>query len=82
MGLSMQEAQETQIRYLGRKIPWRRKWQPSSVFLPGESQGRRKLADYSPWGRKELDTTEQLRTRKRNKMLSGEIKGGEQLGYV
>ena len=41
-----------------RKIPWRRAWQPTPVFLPGESHEQRSLADYSPWGRKELDTTE------------------------
>ena len=41
-----------------RKIPWRRKWLPTSVFLPGESHGQRSLAGYSPWGRKELDTAE------------------------
>ena len=33
-----------------RKIPWRRDWQPISVFLPGEIHGQRSLADYSPWG--------------------------------
>ena len=43
-----------------RKIPWRRKWQPTPVFLPGKSHGWRSLAGYSPWGRKELDTTERL----------------------
>ena len=32
------------------KIPWRRKWQPTPVFLPGESHGQRRLAGYSPWG--------------------------------
>ena len=36
--------------------------QPTPVFLPGESHGQKSLADYSPWGRKELDTTEQLNT--------------------
>ena len=41
-----------------RKIPRRRKWQPTSVFLPGESHGRRSLVGYSPWGLKESDTTE------------------------
>ena len=41
-----------------RKIPWRRAWQPSLVFSPGESQVQRILAGYSPWGRKELDMTE------------------------
>ena len=37
---------------------WRRKWQPTPVFLPGESHGLRSLAGCSPWGRKESDTTE------------------------
>ena len=40
------------------KIPWRRKWQPISVFSPGESQGQRSLSGYSPWGHKESDMTE------------------------
>ena len=40
-------------------IPWRREWQPSPVFWPGESHGQRSLTGYSPWGRKELDTTEE-----------------------
>ena len=40
------------------KISWRRAWQPTPVFLPGESHGQRILADYSPWGGKESDTTE------------------------
>ena len=43
-----------------RKIPWRRKWQPTPVFLPGKFHGQRSLAGYSSWGCKELDTTEQL----------------------
>ena len=37
---------------------WRRKWQPTPVFLPGESQGRRSLVGYHLWGRTESDTTE------------------------
>jgi len=37
---------------------WRRKWQPTPVFLPGESQGRRSLLGCCLWGRTELDTTE------------------------
>ena len=37
---------------------WRRKWQPTSVFLPGESQGRGSLVGYCLWGRTESDTTE------------------------
>ena len=40
------------------RMPWRRKWQPTPVFLPRESHGQRSLVDYSPWGHKELDTTE------------------------
>ena len=35
-----------------RKIPWRRSWQPTPVFLPGEAQGERSLAGYSPWCRR------------------------------
>ena len=42
------------------KIPWRRKWKPTPVFLSGKSHGWRSLAGYSPWGRVESDTTEQL----------------------
>ena len=37
---------------------WRRKWQPTPVFLPGESQGRRSLMGCRLWGRTESDTTE------------------------
>ena len=44
------------------KIPWRRKRQPTPVLLPGKSRGQRMLEGYSPWGRKELDTTERLST--------------------
>ena len=41
-----------------RKIPWRRKWQPTLILLPGESHGQRSLAGYSPQGCKDSDTTE------------------------
>ena len=40
-----------------RKIPWRRKWQPTPVFLPGKSHRQRILAGYGPWHDKESDTT-------------------------
>ena len=43
-----------------RKIPWSRKWQLTTGFWPGEFHGQRNLVVYSPWGGKELDTTEQL----------------------
>ena len=41
-----------------RKIPWRKKWQPTPVFLPGKFHGQRSLVGYIPWGRKESDATE------------------------
>ena len=41
------------------KIPWRRAWQTTPVFLPRESHEQRSLASYGPWGRKEVDMTEQ-----------------------
>ena len=40
--------------------PWRRKWQPTPVFLPGEFHGQRTLMGYSPWVNKELYTTKRL----------------------
>ena len=36
-----------------RKIPWRRAWQPTPAFLPGDSRGQRGLVVYGPWGHKE-----------------------------
>ena len=42
------------------KIPWRRKWHPTPILLPGKSHGLRSLVGYSPWGCKESDTTERL----------------------
>ena len=44
------------------KIPWRRVWPPTPVFLPGEFHGRSSLVGYSPWGFEESDTTEWLST--------------------
>ena len=41
-----------------RKMPWKRAWQPTAVFLPGESQGQWSLVGCRLWGRSELDTTE------------------------
>ena len=52
--------QDTRVQSLVGKIPWKRKWQPTPVFLPGKSHGLRRLVGYSPWGRKESDTTGQL----------------------
>ena len=44
------------------KIPWRRAWQPTPVFLPGESHGQRSLVGYTVHGVTELDMTELLST--------------------
>ena len=51
------------------KIPWRRAWQSTPLFLPRESHGQRSLADYSPWGRKVLDMTES--TQHSDELFSG-----------
>ena len=40
-----------------RKSPWKRKWQPTPVFLPEKSHGQRSLVGYSPWGHRESDRT-------------------------
>ena len=53
-----------------RKIPWRRAWQPTPVFMPGESHGQRSLLGYSPWGHKESDTTEWLSTSMKGLLMS------------
>ena len=45
--------QETWVQSLGCGDPWRRKWQPTPVFLPGKSHGRRSLEGYSSWGHQE-----------------------------
>ena len=67
------------------KIPWRRKWQPTPVFLPGGFHGQRSLAGYTPWGHKELDTTEHthIHTTAQDSALSlprthlGSVPGGQ-----
>ena len=57
------------------KIPWRRKWQPTPVFLPGKTHGQRSLAGYSPWGCKDLDMIEQLNTHTHTHTLSYRTEG-------
>ena len=42
--------QKTQVQSLGREDPLEKEWQPTPVFLPGESRGQRSLVGYSPWG--------------------------------
>ena len=63
-----------QVRSQVGKTPWRRKWQHTSVFLPGESHGQRRLAGYSPQGRKETDTTEA--TEQANRQVQIGSRGG------
>ena len=43
-----------------RKIPWKKPWQLTPAFLPGESHGKKSLAVYSLWDHRESDTTDQL----------------------
>ena len=54
--------QEIWVLSLGREDPLEKERAPTPVFLPGESHGQRSLAGYSPWGLKQLDTTECLST--------------------
>ena len=56
-----------------RKIPWRRAWHPTPVFLPGESHGQRGLVDHSPWGHEESHSLEQ----EVNMLLWGGGRAGE-----
>ena len=55
---NLQQCRKPGFNSWSRKIPWRRAWQPTPVFLPGETHGQRSLVGYSPWGHKESDTTE------------------------
>ena len=57
---SLPSMQETWVQSLGQKIPWRWKWLPTPVFLPGESCGQRSLVGCSPWNCIEVDTIERL----------------------
>ena len=46
--------QKTQVQSLGQEDPWRKEWQPTPVFFPGELYGQKSLVGCSPWGHKEL----------------------------
>ena len=63
----MQEVLETQFDPWVGKILWRRAWQLTPVFLPGESHGQRRLAGYSPQGRKQSDTIEETQHASKHK---------------
>ena len=63
---------------------WRRKWQPTPVFLPGESQGRGSLVGCSLWGRTESDTTEATQQQQQQQLVTGHHEDGgahHQLGH-
>ena len=53
--------QETWVQSLDQEDPLEKDWQPTPVFLPGESHGQRSLVGYSPWSYKESDTTKRLK---------------------
>ena len=57
--------------FLSREKIWRRKWQSTPVFLPGEVHGQRSLVSYSPWGHKESDMTERLTHREKTMGMLG-----------
>ena len=63
--------QETGFDPWVRKIPRRREWLPTPVFLPGKSHGQRWLTGHSPWGSKESDTSEQLTLHNINRHAQG-----------
>ena len=65
-----------------RKIPWRRKWQPTPVLLPGESRARRTLAGCSPWGRKRLGHDLAAEQRQEQGMCTGGWEGERQGGHI
>ena len=54
------------------KIPWRKSWQSTPVFFPGESHGQMSLEGYSPWGHKESDITEVTQQRRTERETSPE----------
>ena len=64
------------------KIPWRGEWQPTPVFLPGESHEQRSLAGYSPWGHRESDTTDFILTYTQSHTLTHTQGGPNLIGLV
>ena len=61
------------------RFPWRRKWQPTPVLLPGKFHGQRSLVCYSPWGHKESDTTEHTHTHTQSSSSKRRRSQGKQL---
>ena len=58
--------------YIHTYTTWRRKWQPTTVILPGEFHGQRSLAGYNSWGCKESGVTEQLSLTYTHMLAGGE----------
>ena len=58
-----------------RKIPWRRKWQPTPLYLPGNFHGQRSLAGYSPWGHTHAGTL-------RNELHENELIAQSQVNHL
>ena len=56
-----------------RRIPWKRTWQSTPVFLPEKVHGPKNLVDYSPWGHKESDTTETVHKHRSMRVFAGSI---------
>ena len=65
-----------------RKIPWRRKWKPTLVFLPGKSQGQRSLAVYSPWGHKRVRCDLGTKTTRKITRLAWGFFTMQRLGFI
>jgi len=65
-----------------RKISCSRKWQPTPVYLSGESHGQRSLAGYSLWGHKELDKTEQLITHTYRRIIASYYNIGTKVNFL
>ena len=63
-------------------IPWRRKWQPTPIFLPGKSHGQRSLQGYSPWGSKTSDTTELQQSQHAVQSLHPECSDGKHRDHI
>ena len=64
-----------------RETPWRRAWQPTPVFLPGESHGQRGPAGYSAGVHKESDITEQLTQHNARHSRKGKTRKGEEYQF-
>ena len=67
---------------LGWEDPWRRTWQLTPVFLPGESHGQRSLVGCSPWGHKEMDMTEWLSTHDMEKYKIHDLPGFRAVNFL